>query len=111
MVALNTGAGKTFTSIYTMAYTQIKSIVITYSNGWLKQWRDCILEYTNAEPKKIYQIKGSDAITMLLTKKSMYQDCDIFLVTHSTLKSFGDTNGWDKITEMFRQLQIGMCLE
>ena len=108
MINLNTGAGKTFTSVYTMAYEKIKSIVITYSNGWLKQWKDCIMEYTDMEENRIHQIKGAEAINMLLSGRSKYQNCDIFLVTHSTLKSYGDTYGWDKITKLFKLLKIGM---
>ena len=40
---LNTGKGKTYVSIATIAYEGIRSIIITYSNGWLKQWKDCVL--------------------------------------------------------------------
>ena len=106
-VNLNTGKGKTFVSVYTMAYTQRKSIVVATIKSWLKQWKDCILEYTNLESKNVHIISGADSINMLLTGKSRYNDCDIFLVTHSTIKSYGDTYGWDKIGELYKILGIG----
>ena len=58
-VNLNTGKGKTYVSIATFAYTGIKSMIITYSTGWLKQWKEKILEYTNLKEKDICFITGS----------------------------------------------------
>ena len=106
-VNLNTGKGKTFVSVYTMAYTQRKSIVVATIKSWLKQWKDCILEYTNLESKNVHIISGADSINMLLTGKSRYNNCDIFLVTHSTIKSYGDTYGWNKIDDLYKILGIG----
>ena len=106
-VNLNTGKGKSYVSIYTMAYTKIKSIIVTYSNGWLDQWRDYITEYTNLENKDIHKIAGAPGITMLLSGKTKYANSKVYLVTHATIKSYGDTYGWDKIRELFKILKIG----
>ena len=106
-VNLNTGKGKSYVSIYTMAYTRRKSIVIATIKGWLKQWKDYILEYTNLEDSNIHIISGAQSIQMLLSGRSKYNNCDIFLVTHSTIKSFGDAYGWDKIDELYKILGIG----
>ena len=32
----------------------------------------------------------------------------IYLVTHGTLKSYGDRFGWDKVSELFKHLKIGI---
>ena len=108
-VNLNTGKGKTYVSIATFAYTGIKSMIITYSTGWLKQWKEKILEYTNLREKDICFITGSNTIYRLITMspEKIYQ-YKIFLVTHSTLKSYGDNNGWDKVEELFRILKVGI---
>ena len=106
-VNLNTGKGKTYVSIFTMAYTKRKSIVIATIKNWLTQWKKCILEYTNLTSKNVHIISGASSITMLLTGKSQYNKCDIFLVTHSTIKSYGDQYGWDKIDELYKILGIG----
>ena len=106
-VNLNTGKGKTFVSIYTMAYTKIKSIVITSINSWLDQWAERTLEYTNLTKKDICKISGASAINMLLYGKSKQLNASLFLINHSTIKSYGDTYGWDKIRLLFQKLKIG----
>ena len=108
-VNLNTGKGKTYVSIATMAYLGMKSIIITYSKEWLKQWKDRILEYTNIKPKEIYNIDGSIAIHRLLRKSTEeIKSIKIFLVTHATIKSYGDKNGWENVRELFEYLRIGL---
>lgn len=108
-VNLNTGKGKTYVSIATFAYTGIKSMIITYSTGWLKQWKDKIIEYTNLREKDICFITGSNTIYRLISMplEKIYQ-YKIFLVTHSTLKSYGDKHGWDKVEELFKILKVGI---
>lgn len=105
---LNTGKGKTYVSIATIAYERIRSIIITYSNGWLKQWKDCVTEYTDMSSKDVYQISGAQAIDMILSGKSIHNNHNIYLITHSTITSYASTHGWDKITELFKVLKIGM---
>lgn len=105
---LNTGKGKTYVSIATIAYERIRSIIITYSNGWLKQWKDCVVEYTDIEAKDVYQISGAPAIDMILSGKSIHNNHSIYLITHSTINSYASAHGWDKITELFKVLKIGM---
>ena len=105
---LNTGKGKTYVSIATIAYERIRSMIITYSNQWLKQWKNCVTEYTDLTAKDVYQISGAQAIDMILSGKSIHNNHAIYLVTHSTLNSYASTHGWEKITELFKVLKIGM---
>lgn len=106
---LYTGKGKTYIAIATSAYLGIKSIIITSQSSWLTQWIDRIKQYTNVTDKEIYNIKGSGCIYRLLTKTpEEIRKIKYFAVTHSTLKSYGDTHGWDKITELFQYLRIGL---
>ena len=104
---LNTGKGKTYVSVFTMMASRIKSVVVATIKDWLYQWRDAILEYTTMAPDRICVINGSGDINMLLSGKSRNVDCDIYLVTHSTIKSYGDTYGWSKISKLFELLKIG----
>ena len=106
-VNLNTGKGKTYVSIATLVYERKRSIIITYSNGWLAQWKKCIMEYTNAKSSDIYQISGSPSIDMILSGKSMHSDHSVYLITHSAIKSYATAHGWDKITKLFKTLKIG----
>lgn len=108
-VNLNTGKGKTYCSIATIAYMRIKSIIITGSNTLLSQWKSNIIEYTNLSEKDIFWLDGSTTMNMVINKHSVKaKNASIFLCTHSTLKSYGDTYGWDKVREVFQSLGIGM---
>lgn len=103
---LNTGVGKSYVSIATIAYTGITSAIITSSIGWLDQWKDYITEYTNIKSNEIYLISGIGTIHTILKKNiSKYK---IYLMSHMTIKSYGDKYGWDKVGELFRYLNIGM---
>ncbi len=105
-VNLNTGVGKTYCAIAKAAYDRVRSITITYSVNWIKQWRDFILEYTDIKPREICILEGSSSIKRLLKKDiSQYK---FILATHGTLKSYGDTNGWNKITELFKYMKVGL---
>ena len=108
-VNLNTGKGKTYVSIAAFAYTGIKTIIITSSVTWLKQWKERTIEYCGLPSAEIYDISGSGCIWRLMDKtpKEIYQ-YKMFLVTHSTLKNFGDRYGWYEITKLFEHLRIGV---
>ena len=106
---LNTGKGKTYCSIATIAFYKIKSMVITASNSLLSQWKSEIIHYTNLTEKDIVQIKGSDNINMILSgRSSKANKASIYLCSHGTLKSFGDTYGWEKVYRLFEYLGIGL---
>lgn len=105
-VNLNTGKGKTYVTVATIAYMSIKSIIIASSVDWLNQWRDRILEYTDIKSNEICFISGSANINKLIKKGP--GEFKIFLVTHSSLKSFGTKNGWDKVSELFKTIRVGI---
>lgn len=102
---LNTGKGKTYCAIANTAIESLRSIVITSSIDWLNQWKDCILEYTDTLPSEIYMVVGSASIHRLLNRD--INDYKFILASHDTLKSYGDRNGWDKITELFKYIKVG----
>lgn len=105
-VNLNTGKGKTYCAIAVMAFLRMRTIVITDSVGWLNQWKDFIVEYTDIKLDEIYLISGAPTLAMLFNRDiSKYK---VILSTHSTIKSIGDKQGWDKINEFFRYCQIGV---
>lgn len=108
-VNLNTGKGKTYVAIGVIQNTGIKSIIISYAVFCLKKKKDRILEYTNIDPKEICEVSGSGVIMRLMnrTPEEIYK-YKIFLVTHATLKSYGDTYGWDKVDEFFKHIRVGL---
>lgn len=108
-VNLNTGKGKTYCSIATICYMMVKSIIITASVTLLKQWKENILEYTNLNDNDIFRIEGSQTLNMIIMEKSnKAKNAKIFLCTHATLRSFGETYGWNKLNDVFIKLGIGI---
>lgn len=105
---LNTGKGKTYCSIATIAYCNIKSAIITYSISWLNQWKKCFYEYTDLPNNSVKIVNSSAIINKFLSDPSSTNKYDVFLFTHSTLKSYGDEYGWDKISKLFKVLGIGL---
>ena len=103
---LNTGKGKTYISIASIAYYGLATILIMSSNSYIEQWRERILEYTDLKEKDIKIIRGSAGINGLLKNKKNAHS--IYLVTHSTLHSYATTNGWDKLNNLFTALGIGI---
>lgn len=103
---LPTGKGKTYCSIYTASYFNIRSILITSSIGWLNQWKDAIVEYTDIKSREIYMISGTASIHRLLNRDiSQYK---FILASHNTIKSYGDTYGWNKVNELFKYMRVGL---
>lgn len=108
-VNLATGKGKTYISIASLMYTGIRGIVITSTVGWINQWKDKTLKYTDTNPRDIYIISGSPNVARLLRMEDrQLKRYKLFLVTHGTLRSYGDNHGWNKIGELFKKLQIGI---
>ena len=108
-LSLSTGAGKTYTSIATIAFLKMRSIIITGSRSLLNQWRTEILKFTNLTNKDITLIAGSEKINMILMGKSKIAGCaKIYLCTHATLRDYANKYGWDKLGELFQYLGIGL---
>lgn len=108
-VNLNTGKGKTFCSIATIAFFKIKSIIITGSHTLLNQWKGEIVKYTNIPENKIVEINGSSDITKIFSgKSSTFNNASIYLCTHGTIRSYGERFGWKRIGELFEFLGIGI---
>lgn len=103
---LNTGAGKTYIAVASIAWMNMRSMVIASSIDWLNQWKKCICEYTNIKPQEIFIISGTNSIYRLLnTDNSKYK---IFLASHNTIKSYGDKVGWKSVGDLFKYLGIGL---
>lgn len=109
LIAGTTGFGKSYCSIFTICYTKIKSIVITYALTILEQWANYIFQYTNMKKDDVYLIKGADSINMLLQEKTKYTKAKIYLVSHATLQDYASSYGWDKIGNLFETIKVGQC--
>ena len=103
---LNTGVGKSFCVLAATAILQEATAIVTSSTDWLDQWGKYILEYTDTQESEIYPIIGSASIHRLLKRDvSKYK---YFLVSIQTLVSYARDNGWNKISELFQYMGIGI---
>lgn len=108
-VNLNTGFGKSYCAIATVSYLKLRSMVIAGNNNVLDQWKNYILEYTDTKKNEIYNIIGSYSIEKLfrMSDKELSK-IKLLLASHGTIRSYGEANGWSKITELFNKLKIGI---
>ena len=98
-----TGSGKTFVTVAAMCYTGARIIIIINSIDWLEQWKSKIFEYTKLTEKQIYMMVGAPSIHKILNRDPLqYQ---VILASHSTIRSYGDNNGWNKVDELFKHLR------
>ncbi len=108
-VNLSTGKGKTYCSIATMCFFQIKSIVITGSTSLLNQWKENIMKYTNFTEEDIFSLSGSTVMNMVAKGKSeKAKKANIFLASHATIRSFASNYGWDKLNDVFKGIGVGI---
>lgn len=102
----NTGEGKTWACVSTACFLNIRSIVITSYTGWLEQWRDRILEYTDVSPREILFLVGNTSINKILREGA--EQYRFILASHSTLASYAKKNGWDAVGELFKKMRVGL---
>lgn len=107
-VNLTTGLGKTYCASGVISYTGVRSIIITSQTGILEQWRQRLFEYTDISDSEIVFLEGSPMLQRIINGQSSVLGKSIYLVTHSTLQSFGTSYGWDKVGEVFEKLGIGI---
>ena len=102
----NTGEGKTWACVSASCFLNIRSIVITSYTGWLEQWRDRILEYTNISPREILFLVGNTSINKILRDGA--EQYRFILASHSTLATYAKKNGWESIGELFKKMRVGL---
>ena len=103
---LDTGDGKTYCVIAALTFMKTKSIIITHINSIKKQWYDSFLKMTDLNEQFICDISGKKDIERLLKRDDWKYK--VYLVNHSSLRSYGDKYGWDKITELFKRIKVGV---
>lgn len=107
-INLNTGAGKTYCALATIAYLGIRSIIITSQKGILDQWGDRIHEYCNIDDSELVMLKGSDILNRIYHGKSNLMNRSIYFITHSTIQSYASRYGWEALGVVFEKLGIGV---
>lgn len=108
LLNLDTGEGKTYTTIALLCFKGLKSIIILNSNKIKNQWVDKLKEYTDIDERSICQFNGSSKCLSILENPKKYSSYRVFITTHDTLRSFGNNYGWEKVHELFKTLNVGV---
>lgn len=103
---LDVGQGKTYVTIAASTFLQMNTIVITHQDGIKNQWIESFGKFTNIDPMRMCDIKGSKVIDKLL--KSNKIPYKVFFINHGTIKAWCKKNGWDKLNGLFEHLGIGL---
>jgi len=107
-INLNPGGGKTYLGVITAAYCSVLTMMITSSLDWIEQWKKRILQYTDIKKDEIYVIAGVGTIARILNGMNDFTKYKFILASHDTIKSYGDKYGWNKVSELFKLLGIGI---
>lgn len=104
---LQTGDGKTYCVIAALTFLKMKSLIITPIENIKLQWYESLLKMTDIDERYILNIKGSGTIDKILNSKKTLA-YKVFLVNHRTISTYAKKNGWEKITELFVKLGVGV---
>ena len=103
---LDTGDGKTFTTVYSILELNYRAIIIVNQNRIKKQWIDTFKNMTNFPESKLLDISGSKDIEDILDDK--HGDKEIFLTTHQTIESFARKYDWDDVSKFFNKIRVAI---
>ncbi len=108
LLNLDTGEGKTYTTIALLSFKGLKSIIILNSEKIKKQWSEKLKEYTDIDERSICEFNGSAKCLSIINNPKKYSKYKVFITTHDTIRSFGNSNGWENVHELFKSLQVGV---
>ena len=106
-INLMTGKGKTYVTIASIAYLEVKSIIITSLKDWLRQWGDKLVEYTGISPKEILFLNRR-SIDRIINDDLDLSPYKFFLCTHKTISDYASMNSWNAIATLFEKLTVGI---
>lgn len=106
-INLNTGAGKTYCAIAYLGIVSHRGIVITSSMSIILQWKERCKQYSNITDKEILILNGSNTCLRIINGTLDISKYKLILSTHSTIRNFGITYGWGKVTKLFKDMRVG----
>lgn len=102
---LDTGDGKTYSTINGIVQLRMRAIIITHQDKIKQQWVNSYLNMTTATKNNLVNISNSGIIEKIMNDKI---DGDYFFVNHQTLKSYSKSHGYDGITNFFKKIKVGI---
>ena len=100
---LNTGKGKTYCTIASIALKKQRCAIITDTTGCLEQWYNFFQQYTDISPEDICWVSPTN-VRKLINYPKRYS---VYLALHSTLRAYANRVGWDGVGDLIRSWRIG----
>ena len=101
---LNTGKGKTYCTIASIALKKQRCAIITDTTGCLEQWYNFFQQYTDISPEDICWVSPTN-VRKLINYPKRYS---VYLALHSTLRAYANRVGWDGVGDLIRSWRIGV---
>lgn len=102
---LETGYGKTYCMIHSLLKMKKRCIIILHQEKIKKQWISELSDKTTVRMERVLNITGSRVMNQIIDGDNDY---DIFLCNHQSITSFASKYGWDKVTELFDSMSVGI---
>ena len=106
-LVLDTGDGKTYTTVNAIVNLQMRAIIITHQEKIKSQWIDTFLTKTDVMPERLMNLDGSEPMIQIM-KNEIQPDAYFYFINHQTLNSFARVHGWPYIREFFQKIQVGI---
>ena len=102
---MDTGDGKTFTTVTAILKLKIKAIIITHKEVLKSQWIKTFTEMTTFPEDRIMDITGAHDMERIMDGEV---DADIYCVNHQTISSFASKYDWIAVREFFKKIKVGI---
>lgn len=107
-VYLSQGLGKTLLSVYMIPYFNVKTLIMCYNVGILKQWMKVMKANTDIYFPSIILIDSGKVLSLIEEGVFPVWDYDIFMCTPKLLTMYGKKHGFDKLNVIMTRMGIGL---
>lgn len=102
---LDTGDGKTYTTVYAIVNFKMVACIITHQDAIKNQWINTFKNMTNIPLSSLVNINGSPNMLDVINGGL---SGNIYFVNHQTINSFAKTYGWHMVSLFFEKAGIGI---
>lgn len=102
---LDTGDGKTYTTVHAIVNYKMKACIITHQDKIKQQWIDTFLSKTNMPSDMLINVSGSGNIWDVINGNLVG---NIYFVNHQTITSFAKQYGWPTVEKFFSAAKVGI---
>jgi superfamily II DNA or RNA helicase len=103
---LDTGDGKTFTTINAILNYHMRALIITHQDKIKTQWINTFKEKTDVPEERLINISGSEIITKIMDNE--IAEGYFYFINHQTINSYARTHGWLNIRKFFQKIAVGV---